>query len=75
MSTHAFGQQLRREQPIGFHNSLLRVYPAFRLSSSREALLPPSPSSNGTYEFPHMLAQADLSPLVRCGFTPCSMWQ
>lgn len=27
MSTNAFGQQLRREQPIGFHNSLLRVYP------------------------------------------------
>ena len=29
MSTNAFGQQLRREQPIGFHNNLLRVYPAF----------------------------------------------
>ena len=29
MSTNAFGQLLSREQPIGFHNSLLRVYPAF----------------------------------------------
>ena len=27
MSTNAFGQLLSREQPIGFHNSLLRVYP------------------------------------------------
>ncbi len=27
MSTNAFGQLLSREQPLGFHNSLLRVYP------------------------------------------------
>ncbi len=68
-----YEQCLAFSPPFFLKSAPMRVTPAAR-SGSRRSIAAPQPPKNGTCEFAHMLAQAELSPLTERGFDTASPW-